>query len=526
MTRLRVPAAALAIALATFFVFPGHTWLQQDSQIWTPMLEHLRDPSVLRDDILVQQPHLGFTLYDETALALRSLTGLGFREVLEAEQIACRALGIWGLILMATAAGLELAPAVLVAALCSLGAAIAGPAVLIVEYEPTPRAFALPLILCAIGLTAHRRYLAAGIAAACAFLYHPPTTFGFLAIFAVLTLRRRQWRAWIPLALAAAILAIAAFHQLGFARQPFWGRIGAPQERLQRLRAAYVWVSLWPHRFIVHHLLLAAALAAAWLRVRRRVPAELRAFALGLPLLGLASMPLSWLLLERARWVLMPQIQPMRLLLFVALMMQFLAAVAGAFAALGRRWPEAVAWFAVACWLPLQPVVTEPYHWRRVAVLLLVAAIAAAAVRFRLAPLAAAAVLLLIPLAGGVVNYPQLDSVELRQLSGWAAYSTARSAVFLFPGAGRSLQPGVFRSEALRAVYVDWKGGGQVNFLRSFGQDWWRRWSETMAPGFHPADVSKYRAAGIDYIVLAPQDRLPAPPLFANARYLVYAVTR
>jgi hypothetical protein len=490
------------------------------------MLEHLRDPAVLRNDILVQQPHVGYTLYDEVALALRSSTGLGFRDVLAVQQIACRALGIWGLILMATAAGLELGPAVLVAALCSLGAAIAGPAVLTVEYEPTPRAFALPLVLLAIGLTAHRRYLAAGIAAACAFLYHPSTTLAFLAIFAVPTFRRRQWRAWIPPALAAALLAFAAAHQGGAAQQPFWGRIGAPQEQLQRFRASYIWLSGWPLRYIVHHLLLAAALAAAWLRIRRCVPAELRAFVLGLPLLGLASMPLSWLLLERARWVLMPQLQPMRLLLFLALLMQFLAAVAGAHAALARKWWESAAWFALACWLPLQPVVTEPYQWRRVAVLLLVAAIAAAAVRFRVAPLAGAAALLLIPLAGGIVNYPRIETLELRQLSDWAAHSTARDAVFLFADAGHSLAPGVFRSEALRAVYVDWKGGGQVNFNRQFSEEWGRRWSETMAQGFHPADMPKYGTAGIDYIVLQPQHRLPESPLFANAEYLVYNVPR
>jgi hypothetical protein len=526
MTRLSAAAAALALALATFFLFPGHTWLQQDSQIWTAMLEHLRDPAVLRNDILVQQPHVGYTLYDETALALRSLTGLGFRDVLAAEQIVCRAFGIWGLILMATAAGLEFGPALLVAAICSLGAAIAGPAVLTVEYEPTPRAFALPLVICAIGLTAHRRYLAASVAAACAFLYHPPTALGFLAIFGLLALHRRQWRAWIPPAFAAVILALAAAHQDSSAPQPFWGRLGAAQEQLQRLRAPYVWLSTWPPHFIVHHLILAAVLAAAWLRIRRRLPTELSLFVLGLPLLGLASMPLSWLLLERAGWVLMPQIQPMRLLLFVALMMPFLAAVAGAHAALAHRWPESVAWFAVACWLPLQPVVTEPYQWRRIAVLLLVAAIAAAAVRFRVAPLAGAAALVLIPFAGGVDNYPSLHTPELRQLSDWAGGSTARDAVFLFPDAGRSLVPGVFRSEALRAVYVDWKGGGQVNFVREFGEDWWPRWSQTMAAGFRPTDIPKFAAAGIDYIVLAPQDRLPEPPLFANAQYLVYPIPR
>ena len=526
MTRPAVAAAALAVALATFFVFPGHTWLQQDTQIWAPMLEHLRDPPVLRHDILVQQPHLGYTLYDETALALRRLTGLGFREVLQGEQIVFRAFGIWGLILMATAAGLEMGPAVLVSALCSLGAAIAGPAVLSVEYEPTPRAFALPLLVCAMGLTAHRRYTAAGIAAGCALLYHPPTTLGFLAIFILLTLRRREWRAWIPLASAALILGAAAAHQGSAASQPLWGRLGAAQEDLQRLRAPYIWLSAWPRHYIVHQFLLAGALTAAWFRIRRQIPADLRAFVVGLPLLGLASMPLSWLLLERAGWVMMPQIQPMRLLLFLALMMVFLAATAGVYAALARRWWEAMAWFAAACWLPLQPVVTEPYQARRLGVLLLVAGVTVTAVRLRAAALAGAAALVLIPFAGGVENYPDLHTPEIRRLSDWAARFTPPDAVFLFPDAGRSLAPGVFRSQSLRAVYVDWKGGGQVNFVRQFGEEWWPRWRQTMASGFHRGDVSRYAAAGIDYFVLPPQDRLPETPVFANAQYLVYATPR
>src|SRR5450631_2612024 len=127
MRLIATAAAAVALAVLTFFQFPGHSWLQQDSQIYVPILEHLRDPSVLRNDILVQHPHVAFTLYDETARALRVVTGTGFREVLFAEQIATRALGIWGLLLMAEALGLGLAPALLVAAICSLGALIPGP---------------------------------------------------------------------------------------------------------------------------------------------------------------------------------------------------------------------------------------------------------------------------------------------------------------------------------------------------------------------------------------------------------------
>src|SRR5262249_36778179 len=138
MKPLWIAAAVLALALLTYFQFPGHTWLQQDSQIYTPILEHLHDPEALRNDVLVQRPHVAYTLYDELALGLRALTGLGFREVLAAAQIAARALGIWGLYLMGVAAGLSALNALLVAAMVSMGALIAGPQVLTLEYEPIP----------------------------------------------------------------------------------------------------------------------------------------------------------------------------------------------------------------------------------------------------------------------------------------------------------------------------------------------------------------------------------------------------
>jgi len=154
MKRLGLAAACGAIALLTCFQFPGHTYLQQDSQIYLPVLEHLHDPTVLRNDILVQHSHEAYTLYDEAALALRGITGAGFREVLISEQLLTRALGIWGLFLIAQALGLGIAPSMVVALIVSLGAMVPGPQVLTVEYEPTPRALAVPLLFCAIGLAA------------------------------------------------------------------------------------------------------------------------------------------------------------------------------------------------------------------------------------------------------------------------------------------------------------------------------------------------------------------------------------
>jgi hypothetical protein len=93
----------------------------------------------------------------------------------------------------------------------------------------------------------------------------------------------------------------------------------------------------------------------------------------------------------------------------------------------------------------------------------------------------------------------------------------------VFPEAGRHLDPGIFRAEGLRAVYVDWKGGGQVNYLPDFAADWWFRWQQTMQ-GFHAGDLPRYEALGIGYVVLPPGEKLPQSPVFQNADYAVYSL--
>ena len=516
MKSLALAALCVALALLSFFQFPGHTWLQQDSQIYAPILEHLHDPAVLRNDILVQRPHVAFTLYDETALALRAVSHAGFREVLAAQQIVTRALGIWGLFMMAESLGLGWGGSLLVTAICSLGAAIAGPAVLTFEYEPTPRAFAVPLLLCAIGLAAQRRPLAAGVAASAAFLYHPPTALPFWVVYGLMSIwRPGRLRALIPLAIAIAILLVAARAQADSGEaQNLFARLDAGQEFLQRLRASYVWISMWPAATILQHLALFAIAAAAFARVRDCVGSDLRTLLVGLTAVGLLSMPLSWLLLEHGKWSLVPQVQPMRALLFVALAMQFLTAAAGARALLARRPVEAIGWFAFAYLLPLQPV-----EWSRIALALALAALTALA-GVRWSPAVALAAFFAIPILGGVVNYPRLHTPELAELSAWARASTSRDAVFLFPDVNKGLAPGIFRTESLRAVYVDWKGGGQVNYLKELGEQWWFRWQQTR--NFQPADLPKYAAIGVGYVVL--QKPLGRPPDFQNSTWFAYRV--
>src|SRR6185295_17205275 len=127
------------------------------------------------------------------------------------------------------------------------------------------------------------------------------------------------------------------------------------------------------------------------------------------------------------------------------------------------------------------------------AVVLLLAAAAAVSVRMgRIAVATAAlAAFFAIPILGRVVNYPRLHTPALAELSRWARSSTPVDAVFLFPGFGKDLSPGIFRTEALRAIYADWKGGGQVNYLKELGEQWWSRWQRITAG---PLPASEYRS--------------------------------
>ena len=232
-----VLASLLGLTLLGFFEFPGHAWLQQDTQIWIPMLEHIWDPTALQRDLVALKPHLSFTLYDETAIALRWVTRTSFHAVLVFEQIALRFLELLGAYLLVRGFGLTRRMSVLAAACFGLGASIIGPAVLTFEYEPVPRGFALGFLFLAIGLAARGRELLAGCAVAFAFLVHAPTAVPLCFMFFLIAVRRRDYRPLIPVALAFVFLLIASRFQAGATEaQPFFEVIDPDWERLERLR--------------------------------------------------------------------------------------------------------------------------------------------------------------------------------------------------------------------------------------------------------------------------------------------------
>ena len=524
--RLATTSALAILTLLTYFEFPGHTYLTQDTQIYVPILEHLRDPSVLSRDTLVERPHVAFTIYDEVAIGLRSLTGADFSQVLAAEQLLFRGLGLWGIYLIASSALGSRRLALLVASLFALGAEVAGPAVLVTEYEPTPRAFAIPLLFLATGLVAHRRYLWAGVAASLAFLFHPPTVYPFWAVYLAVAIwpgKRHLLRGFWPLMCAFAILAAAAHAQTGIKEhQTFFWRIDPGLEALQRMRAPYNWVSLWWRDQWAQYCLLASICAAAIWRVHRLLEPELRAFLVGLAGIGMLSVPVSYLFLDVLKWGLIPQVQPARALLFVTAVAVLGASVAACHAARQKRWAEAFAWFLFVILIPMHARIDSlpgPSLVTVAVALALLACVGAGSVRFA-TPFAAVAPFFCIPLFAHIRNYPRVDTPDLHALSSWARSATARDAVFLFPGPHKSLVPGFFRSEALRPVYVDWKGGGQVNYLPEFGQEWWSRYRETMLKPFTPACLPRYAQLGISYVVL-PRP-IGRPAVFSNTEFAVY----
>ena len=548
MTRdhLLLAAGIVALTAVSFFRFPGHTILASDTQIYIPILEHLWDPSVLVNDPMASRPHVVYTIYDEVALILRKATGLGFEHILPAQQFVYRALAVLGLWLIARAAGLSPALAFAAAAIPMLGAVVSGPAVLTVEYEPVPRGFALCLILLSLGCAVNGHWIAASVAACIAFLFHPPTAFFYCWLMAAVAVWQHRRQALLPFVVCATFFLILVFvPERPHDGQEIFSRIEPELEALQRPRAAYNWVSMWLPRWIGHYLVLTAFLVMALWRLWRDLALPARVLLSALPVGGLLSVPVSYLLLDHGKWMLGAQYQPGRYLVWVTLMVALLGAIAGLRAAARRSYIEAVLLLTMCYALPVQPELLSIPVQRLafaagLATLVTVATRWCGAVETDSDPRrpegppqpkgpphntiaswpcwTAAAAAAFVPFF--VMPQPTLalHSPELDELARWARHNTSKEAVFLFADAGAGLEPGVFRARALRALYMDWKSGGQINFLKSFARIWGERWPRLRR--LRPLNF--YRAFPIDYLVFkrenAPKD---VEPVWQNARYVV-----
>ncbi len=539
---LLVGLGIVAFTWLGFRYFPGHTYLQSDTQIYLPMLERLDDPGFLARDIVATRPHIAFTIYDEVTLALHKTAHLNFEQALVGQQLLFRAAAMLGVYLMATSVGTAPAFALLIAALLNLGASLLGPAVLAVEYEPVPRGFAFGLILLAIGFLSHRWILLAGLAGGLAFLYHPPTSAPFWGIvFLAFICDREARRRWKPLLLVFCIacLLLANLAQLQpdmVETQDFFGRLSEHMIELQHFRTRYSWVSLWAPVDIWHYTGLCLCALWATSRIWRDLRREMRWFFLCLPVGGVLCVPLSYLMLERLHLAITPQFQPARALLYTVVMASVTCGMAAVKAAGNRRLFEAIGWFLVVIALPINVrffdlfVIRDRLAFQAFGVWVALAALAGLCVVLfdrkwlravtLVVPVAAT---FAIPAWAGVSNYPTIDKRSITELALWAKKDTWGSSMFLFPDAGHEPFPGIFRALSERALYVDWKSGGQVNYFESFADEWYPRFEQTMDGRFTAARLEDMLSLPIDYYALSRKHAIKGiKPVFANRDYLVY----
>ena len=179
-----------------------------------------------------------------------------------------------------------------------------------------------------------------------------------------------------------------------------------------------------------------------------------------------------------------------------------------------QRWLEAAGFLLIPCIIPLE---TNLLEITAIHILLCVlVALGLALVRpdaFRLAP--ALLAFALYPTVGKIVNYPNMHNPDLDELSNWASGNTPQNAVFQFADIRRGADPGVFRARAERAIFADWKAGGQVNFLPDFARVWADRWKRVE----RPQPVSVYRDLNIDYVVFsAPKVPKGLAPVWSESK--------
>jgi len=549
MRREAIPRSLLLVAGIVLFtwigfsIFPGHTYLQSDTQIYLPILERLDTPGYLSRDLVAFRPHVSYTIYDEVTISLHQAFDWPFERILIAQQLVFRALGFLGIYLLVLATGLSRLESFLVAAVFHLGAALLGPAVLLVEYEPVPRAFASGLVFLALGLFVQRKPLVAGLAGSLAVLYQPPTAVPFWGVLVLgfifdRNLRRDAKPLFLPLLVAGLLLANLAQLQPGVVEnQKFFGELSPQLSAIQHFRTKYVWVSLWAAHDLWSYLSIWICSLWATARLWPRLTLQWRWLAVVMPAGGLLSVPFSYLLLEVSNLSVVPALQPARALVFTIAFGSILCGTAAAYAIREGRRLEAFGWLLVVFAIPIRVRVLDLFHlttssdvqqlagWITLAALaaLSLTAVRRNALQFGVSVVAIAILsAFLIPLSG-VTNFSRFQKAPVEDLAAWAVVNTWGSSLFLFPDAGHGLDPGYFRARSRRALWVDWKSGGQVNYFESFAEEWWSRWQNTMEGEYSTKRLQGMLDLPVDYFVLQRRNRLAdIKPVYQNERYVVY----
>jgi hypothetical protein len=534
-------ASVIVLTGLGYWSFPGHSYLESDTQIWVPMMERIYNPVLFSDDHMVSRPYLALTAYDEITVGLREYAGLDFQHGLQIQQVVFRACAAAGLLLIASQFGLGPPAALFVAGVMILNAT--GPGMGTTDLEPVPRSFALGLLLLGVGLALNRRFLAAGIAGALGFLIHPPTLAPFFLVAAFVVLRRSARPILLaPLLPAAVVLALLMHFQSGTTEPlDLFRRLDPFQEALLRQYMRPRFVSEWNRREVLDCLCECAVVGAALWRLRERLQngSALRDWLWGFAAVGGLSVPFAWIVLDQAHWALAGPWDPIRALFFIALLASLLSAVCGIIAVQKKIWWEAPMWLAIAFALPVKDRLVTWFvnPWLIALVVALVGVSVAAAwfsgtkpaSRTRGLALAIAGVLpfLALPASGLLAPPAPADSPELKQLAEWARAKTDETTVFLFADDGLFGGSGPFRARALRSVYVDYEGRAVASFYPGFAAEWMMRWRDVHQGGWlvGPQDFPDLAERHIDFVVLRKEHAIPTKrPAFSNSRYEVYRV--
>lgn len=487
MRSLLLLLAFAAAAAISFFVIPGHSYALNETQALVPMLEHLRSPGLLSRDLVATHPNLTYTIYDETTLFLQGAARIPISLALAVQHAIFRFASVAGLYLLARAARASTLTALSLTVAFHLGVCLAGSGLALVDPEPTPTSFAIGAVLLAAGLFATGRPLTAALFGGIAVVYDARVAaplWLLLFVAALLDRRMRPFaRATLPV-IAVFALLLANVAQLQPSIPEAHGLLEltpAAIGSVQQFRTPHIFVGLWTAQALLWFVALAACCYWTVRQVWPDLALPARWLFAGLPLAGVLSVPLSYLLIDRVGWALGPQIQPARTLLFTAV---FTFVAAGAiFARNPRRVQDSLPAVAIAGLLLVSG------HSRPGA-----------------APPPAATV-----------------SPDAAELARWAEDNTWGGSMFLFPDAGRDRAPGLFRVRSRRAVWVDWQTGSQSDYFDSFADEWYRRWQDTMSGTYSEHRLAGFLALPIDYYVLRREHALPAVrPVFTGRHLLVY----
>ena len=386
--------------------------------------------------------------------------------------------------LLARAARVDQLYSAALAALLSVGIFLPGLNLWLTDLEPVPRAFSFGLTLLAIGCLARNKPLLSGLLAGLALIYHPVTAapFWILALTAYAYDRslRKLLRPMIPI-LVVFLLLLANLAQLQPGTpdsQPLFSRFSPHIAAIQKFRAPGFWISLWPAKLVCGYLAVFVIGVWATTRIWTALNRQTRWLFVFLPCLGLATLPLSRILLDGYRWSTALRVTPMQMLTYTVAFALLACGIAASQALKIGAKREAIVWIALC----------------------------------------------LLPVAIGIRQQPaSKQDLAIFEVASWAANNTWGSSMFLFPDAGRALYPGVFRGRSARALWI--------TYYAQLAEEWWTRWSGTMQAPLSGNGMQQMLSLPIDYFVLQRSHVLETElngryrrvrPVFANRRYTVY----